>query len=305
MSGTETDSKGAAVHRGLRFIHFNRGHMRVAAVEWKGRFRGSRLGLCADGAFCSRLMLMDIEIPSMEGMKGVLTDASQLLLNSVSSQQLYTSRLFYGVLLTDSARVLAILFRDKRYQRSDEGWLGVRTMYLSSAVNRGVIRLRTDEKRPAADEYATGDYFCRIFQVDMQSLYLLAFLLTASREHAERCFLAGIEEALNERIVFSEWARCWSRRILIKNAIRLIAPGSLNRMTNQTVGPEQTTDRRRARGLDLCSTSFDRIVFVMSVLEGYSDWECASLLDGSARDVQGARIRALQQLPGLYPAMAG
>ena len=43
-----------------------------ALRQWSG-------GVDADGAFCSRLMLMDIEIPSMEGMKGVLIDASQLL----------------------------------------------------------------------------------------------------------------------------------------------------------------------------------------------------------------------------------
>jgi len=180
-------------------------------------------------------------------------------------------------------------------------------MYLSSAVDRGVITLRTDDKRQAANDYATGHHFCRIFQVDMQSLYLLAFLLTASHEHAEQCFFASMEEALNERMVFKEWARSWSRRILIKNAIRLIAARSAQ-------SHEQPDRWARADDKSVACTriravtqlaSFDRIVFVMSVLEGYSEWECASLLDCSARDVQGARIRALQQLPALYPAMAG
>ena len=180
-------------------------------------------------------------------------------------------------------------------------------MYLSSAVNRGVITLRTDEKRQAADQYATGDHFCRIFQVDMQSLYLLAFLLTASHERAERCFLAGIEEALNERAVFKEWARSWSRRILIKNAIRLIAaqpPQSLDQPDRWVRGNDKSAVCTRIRAVTQLA-SFERIVFVMSVLERYSVWECASLLDCSARDVHGARIRALQQLPDLYPAMAG
>ena len=180
-------------------------------------------------------------------------------------------------------------------------------MYLSSAVDSGVITLRSDEKRQAADEYTTGDHFCRIFQADMQSLYLLAFLLTASHEHAERCFLAGIEEALNERIVFKQWARSWSRRILIKNAIRLIAARSAQ--SHDQADRWVRADDRSAACTSIRAVtqlaSFERIVFVMSVLERYSERECASLLDCSVRDVHGARIRALKQLPALDPTMAG
>jgi len=42
--------------------------------------------------------------------------------------------------------------------------------------------------------------------------------------------------------------------------------------------------------------SFDRFVFVMSVLEGYSDHECAILLGAARREVIEARARALKQL---------
>jgi DNA-directed RNA polymerase specialized sigma24 family protein len=41
---------------------------------------------------------------------------------------------------------------------------------------------------------------------------------------------------------------------------------------------------------------FDRFVFVMSVLEGYSDRDCALLLLCSCADVEAARIRAFQQI---------
>jgi hypothetical protein len=50
--------------------------------------------------------------------------------------------------------------------------------------------------------------------------------------------------------VVKEWALSWSRRILIKTAIRMIAPRtaqSFNRMRDQTIGPRQTMNRRRAR----------------------------------------------------------
>jgi hypothetical protein len=42
--------------------------------------------------------------------------------------------------------------------------------------------------------------------------------------------------------------------------------------------------------------AFDRFVFVMSVLERYSDRDCALLLNCSNVDVADARIRAFQQL---------
>jgi hypothetical protein len=42
--------------------------------------------------------------------------------------------------------------------------------------------------------------------------------------------------------------------------------------------------------------AFDRFVFVVSVLEGYSDRDCALLLDCSCADVMAARIRAFQQI---------
>jgi len=41
---------------------------------------------------------------------------------------------------------------------------------------------------------------------------------------------------------------------------------------------------------------FERIVFVMSVLEKYSDQDCSVLLGCSRQEVREARIRALQHL---------
>ena len=158
----------------------------------------------------------------------------------------------------------------------------------------------TDEKQQAANNYATTAKFCGIFEEDMQSLYLLAFLLTANHEHAEQCFCAAMEDGLNEHSVFKEWARSWSRRIVIKNAIRLFA-------TSLSAHSPRQPDRWAEAGVELavCTTInsvtqlayFDRVVFVLTVLERYSARECALLLDCSVRDVQGARIRALQQLP--------
>ena len=44
--------------------------------------------------------------------------------------------------------------------------------------------------------YASSDDFRRVFDEDMNSLYLLSFLLTADREKAEQCFVSGLEDAV-------------------------------------------------------------------------------------------------------------
>jgi hypothetical protein len=51
-------------------------------------------------------------------------------------------------------------------------------------------------------------------------------------------------------------------------------------------------------GIDnlLALGDFERFVFVMSILERYSEHECTVLFGCSAQDVRTARIRAVQQL---------
>ena len=42
--------------------------------------------------------------------------------------------------------------------------------------------------------------------------------------------------------------------------------------------------------------NFERFVFVLSILEGYSDRECSLLPGPSARDTMAAKVRALENL---------
>jgi hypothetical protein len=44
-------------------------------------------------------------------------------------------------------------------------------------------------------DYATGVDFCDAFVTSTDSLYLLALLLTANHEAAERCFVAALDQA--------------------------------------------------------------------------------------------------------------
>lgn len=155
--------------------------------------------------------------------------------------------------------------------------------------------------------YATKSDFCRIFAEDMKNLYLLSLLLTADPAKAEQCFVAGLDDCADGNQVFKEWAHSWARRAIIKNAIRLIAPDSANlsperngskRATN--VFSEQTRSELKVDMAALLElNAFERFAFVMSVLEGYSDRECALLLGCTRDTVIEARSRALQQVAHL------
>lgn len=149
-------------------------------------------------------------------------------------------------------------------------------------------------------EYATAADFCRIFDKDINSLYLLSLLLTGDGEKAEQCFVAGLEDATGRNRVFKEWARSWARRVIIQNALRMIRPRPAmgNSVLNWVSG--EAREKPLAEHVEIAAVlrlqAFDRFVFVMSVLEDYSLQDCSVLLGCTRQDVRAARIRALQQV---------
>lgn len=72
--------------------------------------------------------------------------------------------------------------------------------------------------------HVTGRDFYHIFQKEMRSLYSLALILTNDCSATERCFVASLDDCLNAHSIFKEWALSWSKRAVIKNAIRVIFP---------------------------------------------------------------------------------
>src|SRR5215467_15399775 len=87
--------------------------------------------------------------------------------------------------------------------------------------------------RERATEYATCKDFQRIFNEDMVGLHRLAFLLTADEARAEQCFVAGLEDSIHGNPVFRQWARAWSKRAIIQNAIKTMAPVPSRRGSEQ------------------------------------------------------------------------
>jgi hypothetical protein len=157
----------------------------------------------------------------------------------------------------------------------------------------------TKQTRGRATEYASCKDFQLIFSEDMVGLHRLAFLLTADEAGAEQCFVAGLEDSIHGNPVFRQWARAWSKRAIIQNAIKTMAPVPPRR------GPEQAkaaTVSQNESGIENVAAivagwePFERFVFVMAVLEGYSLRECSALLGCPVQDVIEAKSLALQRL---------
>jgi DNA-directed RNA polymerase specialized sigma24 family protein len=166
--------------------------------------------------------------------------------------------------------------------------------------------LCTNRSNPSIGaEYATGDDFRKLLPEGMAGLYELSYLLTGNLEKAEQCFVAGIEDLAKSNSVFKEWARSWTRRAIVQNATRIMAPRPNH--AARTIGSPELKDKLQGTqeqdpkiAAVLVLDDFERFVFVLSVLERYSDQDCSFLLTCSQEDVRVARIRALQQISEIH-----
>jgi hypothetical protein len=149
-------------------------------------------------------------------------------------------------------------------------------------------------------EHATSEDFCKVFTEDVAGLYQLSFVLTANPEKAEQCFVAGLEDCVDGTSVYKQWARSWARRRIIQNSIRIVAPAAHRTNDVLNLWPRSEENPSLAALLEL--GTFERFVFVMSVLEGHSDQECSILLGCSRGEVAKARGQALRKLSKLEAA---
>jgi DNA-directed RNA polymerase specialized sigma24 family protein len=161
-----------------------------------------------------------------------------------------------------------------------------------------MLSLNRTRRLDRANQHASAKDFCSVFHQDMNILYWVALTLTSDEHMAEQCFVAGLDECIEGNSVFKEWARSWSRRVVIKNAIRLTSP----RPGMPAASPGASVQDKPVSSSEVVPIAlaqlplFDRFVFVMSVLEGYADRDCATLLGCSSTDVAEARLRALRQV---------
>lgn len=151
-----------------------------------------------------------------------------------------------------------------------------------------------------SDGYTTTADFCRVFGESLGRLYTLAFLLTADHAQAERCFLAALDNCRADAPVFKDWAASYSARAIVKSAIQIVRSLEPERVNHSYTTTNFQSDGDMV-GHALVSAivslrSFERLVYVLSVLERYSDRECSILLDVGIAEVVGARTQALQNV---------
>jgi len=196
-----------------------------------------------------------------------------------------------GIAILFLLKFVQALSRELRDSRTTEETLVIYEAYMLWNKEDGGSTTRVQH-------YATQREFCRMFAEDQTALYLLSLLLTADASKAEQCFVAGLEDSVQGNPVFKDWARSWSRRMIVKNAVRMVLPV-----------PAQRNDAGHVTGLEALRSYFgdslagvvqlaplERFVFVMSVLEGYSIQECSILLNCTKEDIATAQARALQNI---------
>jgi DNA-directed RNA polymerase specialized sigma24 family protein len=159
---------------------------------------------------------------------------------------------------------------------------------------------RTEISASSENLYATREDFRKILDEDLDRLYQLSFLLTGDGQNAENSFVAGIEACADQNRVFSEWVRAWTIRVVVENAIRELTPrptrsnssSQPDLRTRESTSPTGYFDTDTLLGL----ADFDRFVFVLRVLEGYPENECALLLGSSRSQVREACTSAIKKL---------
>ena len=144
-----------------------------------------------------------------------------------------------------------------------------------------------------------------MFSEELDSLYQLSFLAIGDHDKAERCLLAGLEDCCRANHIFWEWALSWAKCTIIRYAIRELRPcphrdgSSWAELDLRYSGklPDFRCGYFKAEAV-LALEDFERFVFVISVLEGYSDHDCAVLLGCSPFEVREARTQASLHIVG-------
>ena len=136
---------------------------------------------------------------------------------------------------------------------------------------------------------------------EITELYLLAFILTADKETAEQCVLDSVDGYLDSGAVsLVDWVKSDGRHAAITSAVKRLKP-RVKASYSWTV-PDGTravsAPSHQPFAVITALGTFERFVYVLSVLEGYDEEECADVLQCHRAEVVAAR-KLSQQLVGL------
>jgi DNA-directed RNA polymerase specialized sigma24 family protein len=154
-------------------------------------------------------------------------------------------------------------------------------------------------------EYASKEEFVGAFERERVGLQRLALMLTKNSETAKLCLIRAFRECVAGSSVSKGWILTWARRVVIRNAISLVTcpghPSFVNTNDDADSGliafsPDDSLGAIAEFESIFGLPEFDRLVFVICVLEHYSIHDCALLLGKSPREINEVRYRVGDQV---------
>jgi hypothetical protein len=117
-------------------------------------------------------------------------------------------------------------------------------------------------------------------------------------------FPLRVEDAVSNNSVFKDRTHLWARRSIILHAIQLLCPRQNHEhQSNEvrlSIGEISAEVRAYPNLVGIVRlNSFERFVFITSILDKYSDQECSLFLGCFLRDVINAWIAAFRHLPSV------
>jgi hypothetical protein len=139
---------------------------------------------------------------------------------------------------------------------------------------------------PLSSYGAPGEY-AEVLVEQMNSLYLLSFLVTADRQLAEICFSGAMDEYVRGRTTFTAWVKKDGRLAVLRHAVQIIrpVPKQAYSWSLPEIAPPLIAAAHQPFAAITSLSAFERFVFVMSVFEGLTDEECGSILNCSMEEV--------------------
>jgi DNA-directed RNA polymerase specialized sigma24 family protein len=157
-------------------------------------------------------------------------------------------------------------------------------------------RVNTNNNRCAAPED-----FEQIFAKQNTDLLRLSLQLTVDAEKAETCLVLAMRDCFFGSSISISRAHAWARRMVIRNAIRLVWGTPNDILCNaeyefylQPSGDALASSRESIAILGL--PVLDRLVFVICVLERYSIPDCAVILGKTPCEVREMIVRSTNQV---------
>lgn len=151
------------------------------------------------------------------------------------------------------------------------------------------------------DLLAIPEDFEQLFANEMTKFLYLAMHLTADAERADTCVIFAMRDCFQERRLAKDRAPTFARRMVIRNAIRLVL-GIEDKFISDVQMEFALQPSRLSRDALRDSVAIrslpdlERVAFVICVMERYSILDCALILRKSPQEVHDAIVRATEQL---------